>query len=325
MKNANLDNVTPHNKLLTHKEEQSICNYIGWMAEHNFPITRILLKSMVLEILTKKGMKTTPSKKWYQRFIKKNGLLSKMPKQVDPGRIRAANADNIASYFDLLQSVLDKFDLTDQPELIFNVDETGFSKELNTQTKVIVPIGQRPITRQIFTNDHTTSVHTISGTGQVLSPMVIFTRSVPVSLRNKEPDNWIFRSTKSGFINTKLFLEWFRDIFLKEAPAKRPLLLILDAHSTHVGFEFVELAKKENVEVLSLPSKTSDKLQPLDQIFSLLKGQFSNLALSLKFVKGDILVNQGKFPQILQLAMDQAWTKYAVKLSFKRTGIVTFT
>ena len=189
MKNAHLDNVAPHNKLLTHKEEQSICNYIGWMAEHSFPITRILLKSMVLEILTKKGVKVTPSRKWYQRFIKKNGLLSKMPKQVDPGRIRAASADNIDSYFDLLKSVLDKFDLIDQPELIFNVDETGFSKELNTHTKVIVPIGQRPITRQIFTNDHTTSVHTISGTGQVLSPMVIFTRSVPVSLRNKEPDN----------------------------------------------------------------------------------------------------------------------------------------
>ena len=282
------------------------------MAEHNFPITRILLKSMVLEILTRKGIKVTPSKKWYQRFIKKNGLLSKMPKHVNRGRFRAANTDNIASYFDLLQSVLDKFDLIDQPELIFNVDETGFSEELNTQTKAIVPVGQRPITRQIFTNDHSTSVYTISETGQVLSPMVIFTRSVPVSLRNMELGNWIFRSTKSGFIDTKLFLEWFRDIFLKEAPVKRPLLLILDAHSTHVGFEFVELAKKENVEVLSVPSKTSDKLQPLDQIFSLLKGQFSNLVLSLKLVKGDILVNQGNLAQILQLAIDQAWTKYTL-------------
>ena len=250
------------------------------------------------------------------KIYKKEWPSFKNAKAGRPWTDLSCQCRHIPSYFDLLQSVLDKFDLTDQPELIFNVDETGFSKELNTQTKVIVPIGQRPITRQIFTNDHTTSVHTISGTGQVFSPMVIFTRSVPVSLRTKEPDNWIFRSTKSGFINTKLFLEWVRDIFLKEAPAKRPLLLILDAHSTHVGFEFVELAKKENVEVLSLPSKTSDKLQPLDQIFSLLKGHFSNLALSLKFVKGDILVNQGKFPQILQLAMDQAWTKYAVKLSF---------
>ena len=95
------------------------------------------------------------------------------------------------------------------------------------------------------------SVHMVSGTGQVLSPTVLFTRSVPASLRNEEPDNWIFRSTKSSFINTKLFLEWFRDIFLKEAPAKRPLLLVLDAHSTHVGFKFVELGKKEYVEVLS--------------------------------------------------------------------------
>ena len=150
--------------------------------------------------------------------------------------------------------------------------------------------------------------------------MCIFAQRVPRPLQGEEPDGWLFRQTPSGFITSDLFLEWFQDIFLKNKPAGKPCLLILDAHSTHVSANFIAQAKANDVEVITIPSKSSHVLQPLDQIFSVLKETFAQTAASLKYVSGDLLTNTSKFPYLLRYSMDKAWSVHMVKAAFQRTG-----
>ena len=316
----------PPNKLLSPSEEESLVNYIKWMAASNYPITNKVLKVTVQGIVKKKRnnfANKTPSSRWCQRFLKAHHLISKKAKQLESGRLRSVKTQNFEKFFDLVHEVMVKHCLEHSPERIFNVDETGFSKQTNLQAPVIVPVGTKPHSRPVFTNDHITSVNCVSASGQVLRPMIIFTKSIPRSIRDTEPKGWIYKATKSGFINTDLFLQWFRDIFVKQILKERPVILILDAHSTHVAPEFANLAIENKVEVISLPSKTSHILQPLDQIFGTLKESFASTAMNLKYVNGNIVTNQALFPNLLQIAMDKAWSPHVVKIAFKRTGTNT--
>ena len=44
----------------------------------------------------------------------------------------------------------------------------------------------------------------------------------------------------------------------------RRVVLIEDGHASHITIEVIELAKKNDVHLLCLPSHTSHILQPLD-------------------------------------------------------------
>ena len=63
-------------------------------------------------------------------------------------------------------------------------------------------------------------------------------------------------------MNSEIFCNCFTHHFLVHAPASRPLLLLLDGHSTHYNPEFVRVAAHEQVIVLP---NTTHLTQPLDK------------------------------------------------------------
>jgi len=65
-----------------------------------------------------------------------------------------------------------------------------------------------------------------------------------------------------GWITTELFLGWLTEHFLEHAVSARPLLLLLDGHSTHYSYELIQTAREKGVIVL--PPHTTHQAQPLD-------------------------------------------------------------
>ena len=53
--------------------------------------------------------------------------------------------------------------------------------------------------------------------------------------------------------------------FLKNTPLARPLLLLLDGHSSHFCPDIVRLAAEEKVIIFTLPPNTTHLSQPLDK------------------------------------------------------------
>lgn len=68
-----------------------------------------------------------------------------------------------------------------------------------------------------------------------------------------------------GWIDEELFNIWFSNHFLAYAPCTRPLLNLLDWHSSHCCPETVRLVAAEEVIVFALPPNTTHLTQPLDK------------------------------------------------------------
>jgi hypothetical protein len=57
--------------------------------------------------------------------------------------------------------------------------------------------------------------------------------------------------SSNGWINTKLFEAWLSEHFPECAVSTRPLLLLLDGHSTHYQPEVLRVAKEQDFYALS--------------------------------------------------------------------------
>ena len=99
--------------------------------------------------------------------------------------------------------------------------------------------------------------------GYVISPFVIYDReTLKPEMYEGEVPGTMYGLSDSGWINSELFDQWFLHHFLPHAPSARPLLLLLDGHSS-----------QQQVVIFCLPPYTTHETQPLD------KGPFGPLKL----------------------------------------------
>jgi hypothetical protein len=72
----------------------------------------------------------------------------------------------------------------------------------------------------------------------------------------------------NGWTDDFIGAEWFEKSFIPQATARnksgKPILLILDGHSSHETSHILHLAELHNIIILCLPPHTTHKLQPLD-------------------------------------------------------------
>ena len=73
----------------------------------------------------------------------------------------------------------------------------------------------------------------------------------------------IYGMSDKGWTDQELFIFWLKH-FLSHAVPARPLLLLLDGHSSHFELSTIQLAEKESVIILCLPPHTTHESQPLD-------------------------------------------------------------
>ena len=62
----------------------------------------------------------------------------------------------------------------------------------------------------------------------------------------------------------ELFSQWFHYHFLKYAPSSRPIILLLDGHSSHYNPCVIREAARAGVILFCLPPNTTHVAQPLD-------------------------------------------------------------
>ena len=70
--------------------------------------------------------------------------------------------------------------------------------------------------------------------------------------------------SSNSWMTTSAYIDWLRNMLLPSLPDERPILLILDGHSSHVSYEVRQLAISNGVHMLKLPPHLTNLLQPLD-------------------------------------------------------------
>ena len=124
------DNKYPH--LLNKEEENALANYISYISEQGFPMTRSIVRTYIKSIYKTNGRTPPfnkdngPTNKWFRSFLQRHPQLKeKSPETQDRSRSRMSNTTVMDQYFATLQKEVQRLGLEGHPERIFNCDETG--------------------------------------------------------------------------------------------------------------------------------------------------------------------------------------------------------
>ena len=197
--------------------------------------------------------------------FKRNRLSIRTPEATSLGRATAFNRYAADKFYDNLASVMDEHKFKCQD--IYNVDETSCTS-VQKPGNVVAAHGVRQV-GSITSGERgqlVTVTYAVNAAGSVVPPLFIFPRKNFKNFSIKGgPVGSIGGANSSGWINEDLFVVYLKHfINFTRCSKEKKLLLILDNHEAHASLAATDVAKENGVILLTLPPKTSQKLQPLD-------------------------------------------------------------
>ena len=322
-----MDSRSGRKPYLTVEEEEELVCFLLRCAKIGYAHTRKQVLVLVQQILESKGIDVRVSSGWWERFCQRHPNLSlRTAVPLSLSRAMATDENVINRYYDLLEETLRANDIFNDPRRIYNCDETGVP--LNPKPlKVIDAAGSKnPSYLTGETREQVTVLACTGATGTALPPCIIFKRKTfNPQLAVEEVPGSFYGLSANGWINAELFQEWFSRYFLASVPPLRPLLLLLDGHSSHYCPEVIRVAAAAHVILFALPPHTTHLSQPLD------KGVFASLKMHWREVCHDFLtrhpgrvVTRYDFCALFSKAWSESVTIKNVIAGFRTTGVFPF-
>jgi len=89
-----------------------------------------------------KSWNTNYNVRWSQRFIKRHGFSLRTPNFVSSQSL-SVSEEILSDYLSLLQNTLSSIDFISKPELIINMNETGWGKGPQFKHKIVMEKGKK--------------------------------------------------------------------------------------------------------------------------------------------------------------------------------------
>ena len=135
----------------------------------------------------------------------------------------------------------------------------------------------------------------------------------------------LYGMSLSGWMDQELFREWFSEHFLKHAVSSRPLLLLLDGHSSHYTLDLVKTAAEEDVIIFCLPPHTTADSQPLDtSCFKPLTTHWVDVCHRYLFANPSRVITKFHFSSLFSEAWSKSMTINNISSGFRTTGVCPF-
>ncbi|XP_012540412.1 uncharacterized protein LOC105838982 [Monomorium pharaonis] len=257
--------------------EEELVQYCSMMS-HFYGLTTEDLRRMALQLAVRNNIKhpfnnTMAGKKWLTLFLRRHPNLSinKSVHTCDAKKERYAKKEtNVNKFFDVLDAAFEEYNYP--PDRIFNVDATCLTILPTEIPQIIGRKDKRQISMLTPTEKRSsiTVICAMSAAGTFVPPMIIFPRKDMTNLLMKgAPPCAIGVANQSGWVQSNLFIQWFKHFINKIKPNQHdPILLLLDGHYSHIkNIELMDLSKEHFVKIISFPSDTTHELQPLDKSF----------------------------------------------------------
>ncbi len=256
---------------LTKDEEEELSSHLLTASSIGYGKTRRDVRCLVESYLKGKGTLkgSVISNGWWEKFLKRNPFLSLRTGDSTAGvRMDAVNTENMDMYFDLLRSVFDDFGFDQFPEAIYNMDETGVPLTPRPP-KIIAKKGQKKVRyRTSGQKAQITVIGCGSATGQAIPPFIIFAaKQISPLWTVDEVNGTRYAVSDNGWVDQGLFYFWLKEHFLSNVVSRRPILLLLDGHSSHFEPNTIQFAKDNDIIIFCLPPHTTHECQPLDCSF----------------------------------------------------------
>lgn len=315
---------------LSSSEEEELVEYLITCSKIGYPKRRDDVIGIVRKTLQNKKngcVEEFKGKGWWSRFIERWPRLAlRKGDALAQSRATAVNAENLSQYYNLLKEMLKKHGLFNCPSRIYNMDESGVSLD-HKPPKVVALKGAKKVHCRTSGNKaQITILACASAAGNVIPPMVIFQGKHlnPEWTKGEVPDT-LYGLSDNGWTDMELFSHWLKDLFLPNIPPARPVILLLDDHSSHYEPDTIRLAAKEGVIIVCLPPHTTHVSQPLDvSFFRPLKVYWSEgCHLYMQDNPGRV-VTKYQFSSLFSVAWYKAIKPENLVSGFRKAGICPF-
>ena len=325
-----LHGVKPGPKPYLHPEEESeLSQFLLQCSEVGYGKTRRDVLSIVKSVAQDKGLlkKECVSHGWWSAFVRRQGNLSlRRGDSTAQVRFSAINEATIAQYFSLLKDVLDTNNLLGNPQQIYNVDESGIPLNFKTPNVVARKGAKKVRYRHAGKKGQITIVGCVNAAGQAIPPLVVFdAKKLNHTWTSGEFPGTQYGLSDSGWMTTGLFESWLNEHFLRHAVSSRPLLLLLDGHSTHYQPEVIRLARENEVIMLCLPQHSTHEAQPLDVgVFGPLKAHWTNVCHEYFQSNPGKVLSKFNFNSLFARAWMKCIQPENIINGFKKCGVYPF-
>jgi hypothetical protein len=164
----------------------------------------------------------------------------------------------------------------------------------------------------------------INAIGNHIPPFMIFPRkNWQDRMINNGPAGTVGVSHSSGWMTVPNFLKYLQH-FQKHVKASKEnkCLLIMDNHDSHVSLGAINFAKDNGIILLTIPPRTSNKLQPLDcAIYGPLKSYYNSACDNWMLNHPGRTLTIYKIAECFGSAFPLAFSKRNIESAFRVTGI----
>ena len=265
-----------HRIILSDDVEKELFDHITYMEKALYGLGTKDVRRLAYEIAERTGIshpfsreKKMAGKEWLRGFLARYPSLSiREPQGTSLARVLGFTRSKVNEFFTICKDLLATTHAT--PSRIWNMDETGISV-VHKPAKILATKGARQVSKVTSgeRGKNITVVCAMNAAGIYLPPMIIFPRKRMVeSLMNGAPPQSVGCASSSGWIDAELFLKWLNHFaIVTNASSNAPQIIILDGHHSHKTLEAVVFARAHGICLLTLPPKSTHKMQPLDTAY----------------------------------------------------------
>ena len=306
-------------------DEDDLVRFLINCGKIGFPRSRMEVMAIVQQFCESKRIHAVVSHGWWERFCQRHPCVSlRTAATLSSARVRSSTTKEIDTYFDVLEQTLLENELLDKPCQIYNLDETGMPLD----PKKLKVVSKKGVKNSSYVSSGSksqiTAVGCISASGYAIPPMVVWDRkTLHPDMTVGEILGTFYGLTQNGWMNQELFENWLKCHFLRYAPPVRPLLLLMDGHSSHYCPEAIRVAAKEKVILFTLPPNTTHLTQPLDcAIFGPLKMEWRKVCQDFLRKSPGKVVTRFTFSALFAEAWKASMTMPNIIAGFRATGIL---
>lgn len=206
------------------------------------------------------------------------------------------------------------------------MDESGLPLD-HKPSKVIALKGTKKVHCRTSGNKmQITILACASAAGSVIPPMVIFEgKRLNPEWTKGEVAGTLYGMSDKGWTDMELFSYWMKDLFLPNIPPVRPVLLLLDGHSSHYEPDIIRYAASQGVIVVCLPPHTTHVSQPLDvSFFKPLKSYWSEVCHRYMQDNPGRVVTKYQFSSLFSTAWYKTVRPENIIAGFRKVGVCPF-
>lgn len=325
--------------VLSESEENQLVEWLINMAKIGYGQTRQQLLLTVKKILDHDGRKTPfknnlPGKDWFYAFLKRHPeITNRTPQKLGKERAKITWQKIVWWFQDfakfLTENTKEGVDIMKDPSRIYNADESGFPQDPKSG-RILAPKGSKNVyTTSSSEKSQITVLACMSGSAHYLPPMLVFPgeRFRAYNPLDGFPEAILGR-TKSGWMDSELFFTWVKDHFVPHVNGrnvKRPLVLLVDGHTSHISLEVSKLCNDEGIILYCLLEHGSHILQPCDvSLFGPLKKHWRDSVREFQCRNPGEFVTKSNFASVFRQAWAKGTTVDVAVNGFMHTGLYPF-